>query len=146
MINARAETLSEKPSFRSAFKQHRCLIPATGFFEWQKTTSGKQAFHIHLPRYALFAFAGLWEQWSDEQQTLYSCTIITTCADQQMQAIHARMPVIIPAQNYQDWLKIKTPADKIHRLLQSRYNQNLKYTAISNRVNSPRHNDPDCLK
>lgn len=146
LINARAETLTEKPSFRNAFERKRCLIPATGFFEWQKNGQDKQAYHIHLPEQSLFAFAGLWEHWSDNQQSIYSCTIITTAANQLMQNIHHRMPVIIAPQHYQDWLQVQPQTENIQSLLESRYNLNLKVTAISNRVNNPRHNDPECLK
>lgn len=76
LINARAETIREKPSFRAAFQKRRCLIVTQGFYEWQKLESGKQAFHIHHQDNQLFAFAGLWEQWQHEVETLYSCTII----------------------------------------------------------------------
>ena len=78
LINARAETIREKPSFRSAYKKRRCLIPATGFYEWQKKEDGKQAFHIHRQDQDLFAFAGLWEHWENKTETVYSFTIITT--------------------------------------------------------------------
>ena len=104
LINARAETVREKPSFRSAFRHRRSLIPALGFFEWEKLESGKKAFHIHRHDHHLFAFAGLWERWQHEQKTLYSYTIITTAASEIMAPIHERMPVIITPENYRQWL------------------------------------------
>lgn len=91
LINARAETLAEKPSFRTAYRKRRCLIPATGFYEWHRTESGKQPYHIHYPDNRLFAFAGLWEHWENETETVYSCTIVTTGADAKIASIHDRM-------------------------------------------------------
>jgi putative SOS response-associated peptidase YedK len=90
LINVRAETIREKPSFRAAFQKRRCLIVAQGFYEWQKLDSGKQAFHIHRQDNQLFVFAGVWEQWQREVETLYSCTIITTAANELMQPIHPK--------------------------------------------------------
>lgn len=103
LINARMETIREKPSFRAAFKHRRCLIPADGFYEWS-LSNGKQVFHIHREDRKLFAFAGLWEQWQHEAEALYSCTIITTAANELMQPIHERMPVMISPDHYHDWL------------------------------------------
>ena len=103
LINARIETVRDKPSFRSAFKHRRCLIPANGFYEWQKLEVGKQAFHIHRQDNQVFAFAGLWEQWQHETETLYSCTIITTAANQLMLPIHDRMPVILARDSWETW-------------------------------------------
>ena len=117
LINARSETVREKPSFRSAFNHRRCLIPATGFYEWLKTDSGKQAFHIQRTDQQLFAFAGLWEQWQHETETLYSCTIITTAATELMKPIHDRMPVIIPTDHYHIWLDKDADADQVFALL-----------------------------
>ena len=100
LINARAETLSEKPSFKTAYQQRRCLIPASGFYEWQQTEHGKQAYSINRQELKLFAFAGLWEYWDHGTETIYSCTIITTKANALMSPIHHRMPVIIDNNNF----------------------------------------------
>lgn len=81
LINAREETLTEKPSFRNAYQHRRCLIPATSFFEWQRTETGKKPYNIHQPDNTLFAYAGLWEHWKYQQETVYSCAIITTAAN-----------------------------------------------------------------
>ena len=105
MINARSETAAEKPAFRAAFKRRRCLIPATGFFEWQKRGSGKQPMFIHLKDAAVFAFAGLWEVWySPEGDELRTTTILTTEPNELMADIHNRMPVILPRDDYAAWL------------------------------------------
>jgi putative SOS response-associated peptidase YedK len=98
MINARAETLTEKPSFREAFKSRRCIIPASGFYEWQKQTKGaKQPFYFYLKDKDVFGFAGLWESWIDKQtgEELETCTIITTEANNVLKPVHERMPVIL---------------------------------------------------
>ncbi len=94
MINARAETVASKPSFRSAFKQRRCLILADGFYEWQKLGKAKQPYYFTLRDGGIFAFAGLWEHWKRDSVTIDSATIITTTANDVLRPIHERMPVI----------------------------------------------------
>lgn len=145
LINARMETIREKPSFRSAFKQRRCLIPASGFYEWQKLEACKQAFHIHRQDLTLFAFAGLWEQWQHDAETLYSCTIITTAATELMQPIYDRMPVIIPPEHYHDWLDKSTGAAEAFGLLNNQYYLDMTASPISDWVNSPTHDDERCI-
>lgn len=146
LINARMETVREKPSFRSAFKQRRCLIPADGFFEWQKKDVGKQAFHIHRDDHQPFAFAGLWEQWQHETETLYSCTIITTAANELMQPIHDRMPVIISTEHYHDWLNKSASDDDVYGLLDNQAYPDMTTTAVSDWVNNPKHDDERCIQ
>ena len=145
LINARSETLMEKPSFRSAYKNRRCLIPATGFFEWQQTESGKQPYHIHFPDNRLFAFAGLWEHWENEHETIYSCTIITTAANSIIAPLHQRMPVIISPEHYALWLSKTETTVNIGSLDQNAPYYLIQTTSISNRINNPVHNDPSCL-
>jgi len=145
LINARAETVAEKPAFRTAYKQRRCLIPATGFYEWQKLEQGKQAYSISREDLQLIAFAGLWEYWEHDTETIYSCTIITTAANQAMQAIHQRMPVIINQQHYDDWLDKQTPLETTQQLLVSDGYQSLILKPVSDWVNNPQHNDKNCL-
>lgn len=107
MINARSETVAERPAFRSAFKDRRCLIPADGFYEWQKREDGKQPFHIRMADGTPFGLAGLWEHWkTPEGGWLYTCTILTTAANELMQPLHDRMPVIISAEQYALWLDL----------------------------------------
>ena len=100
MNNARAETVAEKPSFREAYRKRRCLIPANGFYEWRLEGGGKQPYYIHPSGGALFAFAGLWEQWND----LQTCAVITTESNDKMAAVHERMPVIVSPAEYATWL------------------------------------------
>src|SRR4028119_1747843 len=107
MINARAETLTEKPSFREAFKSRRCIIPASGFYEWQKKGTGaKQPFYFYLKDKEVFGFAGLWEEWLDKAtgELLETCTIITTTANEVLKPVHERMPVILKSESYDQWL------------------------------------------
>ena len=144
-FNAKAETLTEKPSFRSAYQHRRCLIPATGFFEWQATASGKQAYHIHLPDQAVFAFAGLWEHWEHQQETVYSCTLITTAANDKIAPIHDRMPVIITPALYNRWLDSTNTTVEMADFLSDDGYDTMQLTPISTRVNNPLHNDVDCL-
>ena len=145
LINARAETLTEKPSFRKAYQQRRCLIPATGFFEWQTTETGKQPYHIYQPAYALFAFAGLWEHWEHLQESVYSCTIITTAANAKIAPIHDRMPVIITPDFYNRWLDKTNTAVEIADFLAADAYRTIQTTAISTHVNNPLNNDIECL-
>jgi putative SOS response-associated peptidase YedK len=100
MKNARAESVAEKPSFRESYRKRRCLIPANGFYEWKPENGLKQPYYIYPSGGALFAFAGLWEQWND----LQTCTIITTGANEKMAAVADRMPVIVSPAEYSEWL------------------------------------------
>ena len=104
MINARAETVAEKPSFRSAYRSRRCLIPADGFYEWSRQGAVKQPYHIRRDDHGLFCFAGLWEEWSGSEASISSCTIITTDANSLIKPIHHRMPVVVPHHDYGAWL------------------------------------------
>lgn len=148
MINARAETLHEKPSFKKPYRKQRCLIPASGFFEWQKSGAQKTPIYIHLKSGKPFAFAGLWEKWSpNEQETVHSCTIITTQPNELLSEIHNRMPVIINPENYQKWLdsKIEEP-EELADLLSPFPSDEMAYHAVSTFVNSPKNNSSDCIK
>ncbi|MEC4750642.1 SOS response-associated peptidase [Methylomicrobium sp. Wu6] len=146
LINARAETLGEKPSFKAAYHKRRCLIPATGFYEWHKTVQGKQAYHICREDRRLFAFAGLWEHWEHGGSMLYSCTIITTAANQLIQPIHDRMPVIIDAEHYRPWLDQRQSRQSLDQLLEKPAYDGITLYPISDRVNNPRHDDRHCLE
>ncbi len=147
MINARAETIAEKPSFRSAFKKRRCLVLADSFYEWTKTGGKKKPMRITVGDGELFAFAGLWEYWrpSDDEGIL-SCTIITTAANAFMEPIHNRMPVILPHESTAAWLNSSVEdAATLSELLLS-YNSNaMTAHEVSTFVNSPRNNTPECI-
>jgi putative SOS response-associated peptidase YedK len=143
MINARSETAPEKPSFRSAFKRRRCLIPADGFYEWKREEGGKQPFYIHMKDGHPFAFAGLWEEWHDELRT---CAILTTSPNAFAAEIHNRMPVILPAENYDAWLDPEAEKEELVSLLEPYPGDDLEAYPVSRFVNSPRNNDERCIE
>jgi len=145
LINARAETLSEKPSFKTAYQQRRCLIPASGFYEWQQSEHGKQAYNINRKDQKIFAFAGLWEYWDHGTETIYSCTIITTQANALMSPIHHRMPVIVDNNNYNAWLDKQTSQQTTQEILSMDVYQGVIAKPVSDWVNNPHHNDKNCL-
>lgn len=145
LINARAETIAEKPSFRAAFQKRRCLIAATGFYEWRQTDHGKQAYHIARPNRSLFALAGLWEHWEQGGETIYSCTIITTGANELIQPIHQRMPVILATDQYRTWLNPDSRQADLQQLLGIDSYDGLTVNPVSDWVNNPAHDDKNCL-
>ena len=144
LINARAETVAEKPSFRSAFRKRRCLIIANGFYEWQNQKGEKQPFCIQRKDEQIFAFAGLWEGWqAPEGKSIESCTIITTEANEIMAPIHKRMPVILNSQDYHLWLDQKVTAkEKLQPLLVPYDSEVMKVYPVSKKVNNPRNSFP----
>lgn len=141
LINARSETAHEKPSFRAAFKRRRCLIPANGFYEWQSSKQGKQPFYFHLAGHQLFALAGLWETWQDIQ----TCTILTTTANEILQPIHARMPVMLSPDKYDTWLNPKMSVAELQSLLHPFPSESMEAYPVSTFVNSPKSEGPECL-
>jgi putative SOS response-associated peptidase YedK len=148
MINARAETVAEKPAFRSAFRARRCLILADGYFEWKKTGNTKQPFHIRMHDDAPFAMAGLWESWRDPQQseTIETCTIITTEANELTAPIHNRMPAILPSGDYTTWLDPQQSGSQVLLpLLRPFDSKEMVAQPVSTWVNTPKHNDPQCI-
>lgn len=150
MINARAETLAEKPSFRSAFRRRRCLIPASGFYEWRQEIGRKvkTPMYIHLKSGKPFAFAGLWESWNaPDGSNILSCAIITTTPNELMQSIHNRMPVILPEVAYDLWLKPgEQPLDRLQALLQPYPADEMSAYPVSTLVNSPENDVAACIQ
>jgi putative SOS response-associated peptidase YedK len=146
MINARSETVAEKPSFRRAFKERRCLIPADGFYEWQKTNGSKQPYYFRMKDGRPFAFAGLWESWAGDGE-IRSCTILTTDANHLVGEIHQRMPVILPSEYYELWLEpaVREP-DQLLPLLNPYPTDEMEAYPVSRRVNSPSNDDPGCVE
>ncbi|MCG9890857.1 MAG: SOS response-associated peptidase [Thermosynechococcaceae cyanobacterium MS004] len=144
LINARAETVAEKPSFRSAFKYRRCLIPADGFYEWQKVKGGsKQPFHFTLTGNSIFAFAGLWESWNDFE----TFTILTTTANALLATIHDRMPVVLEPENYALWLdpSVQDPRQLVG-FLKPYSDEPMQAIPVSTRVNSAQVDDALCIE
>ena len=147
MINARAETAPEKPSFRRAFRERRCLIPADGFYEWQRTNGAKQPYYIRMKEGHPFAFAGLWESWKDDDgPEVRSCTILTTKPNALTAEIHDRMPVILPPGSYDAWLDPEAERDELYGLLAPYPEDEMEAYPVSRFVNSPSNNDPRCIE
>ena len=147
MINARAETVAEKPSFRRALQKRRCLILADGFYEWRKEGKKKIPVLVSLKSRIPFGFAGLWESWRDPNgETIHSCTIITTTPNALMATIHNRMPVILPAEKESLWLD-STVVDpqQLVSFLKPYPDAAMTVHDVSNIVNSPRNDVPECI-
>ncbi len=149
MINARGETLAEKPFFRGSFKYKRCLIPADGFYEWQPQPKSKTKIphFIYLQDRKSFAFAGLWDEWhSPDGATLRSCTIITTAPNDLMSALHNRMPVILDKSDYAEWLDPAPRApDSLAHLIKPFPAEKMAAHAVSTLVNIPVNDSPACI-
>ncbi len=148
LINARAETLAEKPSFRTALRRRRCLIVADGFYEWRKDDGGKTPFYIYLRSQQPFAFAGLWDVWqAPDGGVIPTCTIITTGPNSLLAALHDRMPVILPPDAYAHWLDpaLQTPAD-VASLLISFPAAEMMLRQVARTVNSPHNDSAACIE
>jgi putative SOS response-associated peptidase YedK len=146
LINARIETVREKPAFRSAFKKRHCLVLADGFYEWQKRDGAKQPYHIRLSDGRPFAFAGLWERWEKGPAPVESCTILTTEANALVRPIHDRMPLMLDSRDHGVWLDAAASQqgdvlDMVHPCSPDE----MTAIPVSARVNSPRNNDDSCL-
>jgi len=148
LINARAETVAEKPSFRTALRRRRCLVPADGFYEWAGRKGAKQPYFIGFEGRALFAFAGLWERWTPpEGEPIDTCTLLTTAASEQLRTLHDRMPVIVDPHDYDLWMDpdVREP-DLVSPVIGRNRGSALDFYPISHHVNDVHHDDPRCLE
>jgi putative SOS response-associated peptidase YedK len=150
MINARGETVATKPSFRTAFKKRRCLIPVDGFYEWKRLgPKQKQPYLIEMKSRHPFALAGLWEEWSpqdDPQATsVESCSIITTAANELMSSLHDRMPVIVDESDFDKWLDPRSKPVELESLIKPYTSQPMQVRAVSRVVNNARNEIPECV-
>ena len=150
MINARAETLDEKPSFKNAFRRRRCLVLADGFYEWKAEPGSKTKtpMYIHLKDQRPFAFAGLWERWNPpDGSELLSCTIITTEPNQLVADLHNRMPVILPEDKYHLWLETgEVDTKELKSILVPYPPEEMIYYPVSTYVNNPANESPICIE
>ena len=148
MINARSEGIETKPSFRHAYKSQRCLVPANGFYEWQKSTTGKTPYYITLANQDILSFAGLWEYWQQpDGQSLETYTIITTQANSDMEYVHDRMPVIVKPQQEDDWLNPNNQDPEfLRQLIQSSRDASFVFTPVSDEVNKVANNYPELIR
>lgn len=147
MINARGETVAEKPSFRTALKKRRCIVLADGYYEWKQGTKPKQPYLFHFEDDRPFALAGLWERWSKGESPVETCTIITTSPSPLSAAIHDRMPVILDDGAIDRWLDPQiTDAAEITQLIRPFEDPAFVIDPVSTLVNSPTHEDPRCVE
>lgn len=148
LINARAETVAEKPAFKHPFQCRRCLVPADGFYEWKKESGQKRTpYRFTLKSGQLFAFAGIWDLWeSHDGRLVHSFAIITTMANDVIRPVHDRMPVILSPGEEAAWLAPDTPADMLKTMLKPYVAEFMKSGPVSARVNSPHHDDPACIR
>jgi putative SOS response-associated peptidase YedK len=147
MINARVETVAERPAYRRAFERFRCLIVADGFYEWRRVPNGpKQAFHITREDSGLFAFAGLWSIWhGEEDRTIRSCTILTRAANSAIADLHDRMPIILPRDGEAAWLDASTAPAQLEEILNGLPAERTALRAVGPAVNDARYDGPECL-
>lgn len=147
LINARAETVAEKPSFRSAFRHRRCLVVADGFYEWRRQEGKKQPFYFRMHNGQPFAFAGLWEHWQDpDGEAIASVTIITTAANELLQPIHDRMPVILNPKDYDLWFDpALQKSEHLQQLLQPYSAAAMISYPVSTKVNKPTNDTPELI-
>jgi putative SOS response-associated peptidase YedK len=148
MINARAETLAEKPSFRNAYRSKRCLIVADSFYEWKRQDHDqKTPMRIKLKSDDLFAMAGLWEKWtSPDGQSIFSCTVVTTTANELVHDIHERMPVILKPEDEKVWLNPKSNPKELNPLLKPLDRELMEAYEVSSLVNSPKNNSVELIQ
>ena len=146
LINARAETIHEKPAFRNAFKNNHCIVVMSGFFEWKNEGSYKQPYYFENPNHALLAVASIWEEWEDKENKslVRSCCLITTNANQVMNPIHHRMPLILDNKAQNGWLNNNT--NDINHLLKEESNVSLHKLAVSSKMNSPAFQGEEAVK
>ncbi|WP_164217398.1 SOS response-associated peptidase [Virgibacillus sp. YIM 98842] len=147
MINARSETAHEKPSFKKLMEKKRCLIIADSFYEWKKTENGKQPKRIQVENRGLFAFAGLWDKWVEDGKVLFTCTILTKEANDFMQDIHHRMPIILPKSKEEEWIaaNFDKPADA-RKFIQGIQEEAFTAYDVDTYVNAAKNNDAACIK
>ena len=148
MINARAETLMEKPSFKTAFLKRRCIVPVSGFYEWKAAAKGKRPFFIHPKDEKIFAVAGLWDEWHDPESgdTVRSFTIITTEPNALMEDIHNRMPAVLRPEDQELWLSQSAGPEELLHALRPYPASKMAAHEVSTAVNSPRNDDATLIE
>jgi putative SOS response-associated peptidase YedK len=146
MINARAETIATKPAFRQAFARRRCLVVVDGFYEWRTEPGRKRPHRIRLRTEAPFTLAAIWERWKGGSEPLESCAIVTTAANPVVDAIHARMPVIVPPADRRRWLDPGAAATQLRSLLRPYEGEDLEAYEVSILVNNPANDNPACIE
>ena len=146
LINARAEGIEAKPSFRGPVRHRRCIVPASGFYEWRRQGTGKQPCFVRPAEDEVFALAGIWDHWEGKQgEVIESVAIITTTANELMQPIHDRMPVILEEEDVSAWIAPTTKLEKALAMLKPCSAARMVAYPVSSLVNSARHDGPECI-
>lgn len=146
LINARGETLAEKPAFRNAYRSRRCIVPASGFYEWKAIPGGKQPYYIHPANDELLGFAGLWERWTSPAGTpIDTFTVVTTEANESMRALHERMPVILQPGDDNLWLRRDTTPERFGQLIAPCPDAMLRMHPVSKAVGNVRNEGPQLI-
>jgi len=146
LANARGETVAEKPSFRAAFKRWRCLVPASGFYEWKTVASKKYPYYIRPAGDELFGFAGITELWKGPEGPVHTVSLITTAPNELMREIHDRMPVIVPPEDYAGWLDpSNVDVARLKEFIRSYPTEKMHAHPVSTRVNAPRNDDAELI-
>jgi putative SOS response-associated peptidase YedK len=147
MINARSETLLEKPSFKKPFQRQRCIVPASGFYEWQKLGKAKIPYYIRTLDQEVMGFAGLFDKWEKDGQTVFSFTIITTAANDLLAPLHERMPVILRKRDYDDWLDpLFDDLSVLQELMKPYPTERMSLYRVSDAVNTASNNGPELVR
>lgn len=146
MINARSETVFEKPAFRSAIRKRRCVFPASGFFEWRREGDRKQPYYFRRRTGEPMLFAGIWEHWHGQESVLESGSILTISANEAVEPVHDRMPVLLEREEMALWLDPGTPEERLRAVLTPCLPEWIESYPVSTRVNSPRHDDKGNLE
>ena len=145
-INARSETIEDKPSFSESFQRRRCLIPADGFYEWQRSGKVAQPYFFQMRDESPFAFAGIWDEWQGDEKAIASCAIITTTANELVASIHDRMPVILPSESQDKWLDDESELGTLRNLLAPFPASEMTTHAVSYDVNHPKIDDEHLVR
>ncbi len=149
LINARSETVFDKPAFRNSIRKRRCLIPSDGFYEWKRDHGSKtRPYFVSMADGSLFAFAGLWDSWKDGSgETIETCSILTTAANSLVAIVHERMPVILKCDNYDLWLdNAITDLGRLSRVMAPYASELMKLYPVASAVNKPAYDEPDCIE
>ena len=146
MFNARAETLDKSRAYGKPFQQQRCIVPVSGYYEWKKEGKNKIPYYLEPCDRPGFAFAGLWDRWQSEDQTIESCTIVTTAATPAMSSIHHRMPVHLDADEAMQWVSGDTQTSELENLLEPKSRTSIRVTPVSTIVNNARNKDDRCTQ
>jgi putative SOS response-associated peptidase YedK len=146
MFNARSETLTKSSAFREPFRKRRCIIPASGYYEWRKVGGSKAPCYIEPDDETGFAFAGLWDRWRGDDRVIESCTIVTAAAPESMKSIHSRIPVHLSREQIDEWLDPDRSSVELMQLLAPEIRFPLSVTPVSNYVNNTRNRDERCIE